>query len=184
MASVSLNYEIGKTAVWFRMAGIVIITFLLQGVVLDSFTIGSLHVDITPLIGIAAGLVLGSEAGAITGFFSGLLFDTLVNTTFGISALVCTLCGFAAGFIQEDFKSYSAANTALKVAFLTAFYQIMWAIIDELTGAAGLFGLRFIGAVLLSCLVSAIFSNVAMRSVCRAVWSRSSPIVRHHRKVA
>ncbi len=49
---------------------------------------------------VAAGLVGGPESGAFTGFVLGLMFDLVLVTPFGLSALVYGLAGFAIGYIK------------------------------------------------------------------------------------
>jgi len=49
---------------------------------------------------VAAGVVGGSELGALTGFVLGLMFDLVLVTPFGLSALVYGLAGFGVGYVM------------------------------------------------------------------------------------
>jgi rod shape-determining protein MreD len=53
------------------------------------------------LLPIAAGMVGGSERGAVMGFFTGAVADLFLPTPFGLSALTFSLLGFAVGSVQE-----------------------------------------------------------------------------------
>jgi hypothetical protein len=53
------------------------------------------------LLPLAAGLIGGTEVGAVVGFSSGLMLDCLLPTPFGLTALVGVLLGFAAGVLAE-----------------------------------------------------------------------------------
>jgi rod shape-determining protein MreD len=51
---------------------------------------------------IAAGIVGGPEMGAFAGFVLGLLFDLVLVTPFGLSALVFGLAGFGIGYVKTS----------------------------------------------------------------------------------
>lgn len=57
--------------------------------------------DIVLLMAVAAGLVGGPERGAFVGFAGGLMFDLLVQTPFGLSALAYCVTGYAIGSFQS-----------------------------------------------------------------------------------
>ena len=59
--------------------------------------IDGVHPDIVWLLPITAALLDGPETGAIVGFWSGLAFDLVLPTPFGLSALVGMLLGYAVG---------------------------------------------------------------------------------------
>jgi rod shape-determining protein MreD len=55
------------------------------------------HPDLLWLLPITAALLDGPETGAIVGFWSGLAFDLVLPTPFGLSALVGCLLGYSVG---------------------------------------------------------------------------------------
>jgi rod shape-determining protein MreD len=81
-----------------------VIAFL--AVILQSAVVGQLHIfgvppDISPLVVMAIGLLLGSTTGAAFGFGVGLLLDLALLQTLGISSLLLTVIGYAAGRLRE-----------------------------------------------------------------------------------
>jgi len=66
------------------------------GVVSDLEAFGAFG-DLVLLIAIAAGSVGGPDRGALYGFSAGLAYDLLLDTPFGLSALVYALVGYAVG---------------------------------------------------------------------------------------
>lgn len=55
--------------------------------------------DLLLLVTVAAALVEGADRGATFGFAAGLLYDLVLDTPFGLSALTYALIGYAVGLI-------------------------------------------------------------------------------------
>jgi rod shape-determining protein MreD len=80
-----------------RVALVVLLLLLVQSTVMLSIRYHGMHPDILWLLPITAALLAGPETGAIVGFWSGLAFDLVLPTPFGLSALVGCLLGFSMG---------------------------------------------------------------------------------------
>jgi rod shape-determining protein MreD len=80
-----------------RLSLVVFVVLAVQDTVLDAVRVGGAHPDAVLLVAAAAGYVAGPERGAAMGFVTGLAADLLLPTTFGLTALVGCLLGFAAG---------------------------------------------------------------------------------------
>jgi rod shape-determining protein MreD len=80
-----------------RVALVALLLLVLQSTVLLSIRIGGAHPDIVWLLPITAALLAGPETGAVVGFWSGLAFDLVLPTPFGLGALVGCLLGYAVG---------------------------------------------------------------------------------------
>lgn len=80
-----------------RLILTVFVMLVVQSTVMLSIRIGGAHPDILWLLPITAALLDGPETGAIVGFWSGLAFDLILPTPFGLSALVGCLLGYAMG---------------------------------------------------------------------------------------
>ena len=83
-----------------------IAVMVVAAVVLQVAAIAKLHVlgaspDIVPLLVGAIGLLGGSVAAAVVGFFCGLLLDLALGQPLGSSALVLTAVGYAVGRYRE-----------------------------------------------------------------------------------
>jgi rod shape-determining protein MreD len=68
------------------------------GVVSDLEAFGAFG-DLVLLLAIAAGSVGGADRGALYGFSAGLAYDLLLDTPFGLSALVYAVVGFGVGAV-------------------------------------------------------------------------------------
>jgi rod shape-determining protein MreD len=80
-----------------RVALVALLLLLAQSTVILYIRVGGVHPDILWLLPITAALLAGPETGAIVGFWSGLAFDLVLPTPFGLGALVGCLLGYAIG---------------------------------------------------------------------------------------
>ncbi len=63
------------------------------------------HPNFMLLLACMWGFSRGSESGVIAGFLSGLAYDIMVNTPFGLMTLVLTIAGFLSGLLQRNLIS-------------------------------------------------------------------------------
>jgi len=80
------------------------------------------QVLLVTLVGIA--LLRGSVAGAVGGFFAGLIVDTASLATLGLTSLVLTLAGFWIGRYGETTGRDRAHAPLLSVAVVTVLYAV------------------------------------------------------------
>ncbi len=84
-----------------RMTLIFLLTLVVHLTVLSRVRVLGVRPDALLLLSVVAGLVGGTERGAVAGFLSGLLADLFLQSPFGLSALVYSLVGFSVGSIQS-----------------------------------------------------------------------------------
>ena len=72
---------------------------------------------------VAVALLRGSLAGAIAGFFAGLVVDTATLGTLGLTSLVLTLAGYWIGRYGETTGRDRAHAPFLSVAVVTVLYE-------------------------------------------------------------
>ena len=89
----------GKLAL--RIALLVIAAVIVQETVVSQISIFGVTADLTPLIVMSIGLLTGSLPGAIVGFFAGLLVDTVLLQTLGVTSLLEITIGYWAGRLRE-----------------------------------------------------------------------------------
>jgi rod shape-determining protein MreD len=80
-----------------RVALVVFLVLVVQSTVILAIRFRGLHPDTLWLLPITAALLAGPETGAMVGFWSGLAFDLILPTPFGLGALVGCLLGYATG---------------------------------------------------------------------------------------
>jgi rod shape-determining protein MreD len=84
-----------------RVVLLVIVAVIVQEAVISQISIFGVNADVTPLIVMSVGLLTGSLPGAIVGFFCGLLVDTLLVQTLGVTSLLYIVIGYWSGRVRE-----------------------------------------------------------------------------------
>ena len=74
---------------------------IVQETVISKISIFGVAADITPLVVMSVGLLCGSLTGAVTGFFIGLMVDTVLVQTLGVTSLLYITIGYWAGRLRE-----------------------------------------------------------------------------------
>lgn len=86
---------------FIRVVLVIFVVLMVQQTVMVALRVGGAHPDLLWLLPITAALLDGPETGAIVGFWSGLAFDLVLPTPFGLSALVGCLLGYVTGSLTS-----------------------------------------------------------------------------------
>lgn len=115
---------------------LVTVTVLVQLVFVNDFELGAGRADVLLLVLVCVGLLRGPVVGAALGFWAGLLFDIATLDTLGLSSLVLTVAGYAAGRIGESTSDHEhqRARVLIAVAVLTTGTVIASLVIHLLLG--------------------------------------------------
>ena len=84
-----------------RLVALGLVTVVIQEAALSQISIFGVSADLTPLMVMSVGLLTGSMTGAIVGFFTGLLVDTVLVQTLGITSLLYIAIGYWSGRLRE-----------------------------------------------------------------------------------
>jgi len=84
-----------------RLALLAVGTVVIQEAAISQISIFGISADITPLMVMSVGLLAGSLTGAIMGFATGLLVDTVLVQTLGITSLLYIAIGYWCGRLRE-----------------------------------------------------------------------------------
>ena len=85
---------------WLRLSLVAFLLLAIQTTLCTDLKPFGQTVDLMLLVSSVAGVVAGPQSGALSGFVFGLMFDFVLVTPFGISALVYGLIGFGVGYVQ------------------------------------------------------------------------------------
>jgi rod shape-determining protein MreD len=77
------------------------LTVLVQQAAVSQISIFGVSADLSPLVVMSVGLLAGSMPGAIMGFGTGLLVDTILVQTLGVTSLLYIAIGYWAGRLRE-----------------------------------------------------------------------------------
>ena len=116
--------EAGHEAAWptgaelARLLAVLVAAVVLQTTAAPHFRLWGAYPDFALLAVVAVGLLRGAEAGAVFGFFTGMLSGIALMEPFGLSAFVLVLVGYLAGRYAET--SDAGAGHVPFVAVLAA----------------------------------------------------------------
>jgi rod shape-determining protein MreD len=102
-----------------RYALIIGTAAFLQYTLFTQFRIAGVSADLLLVVAIAAGVVAGSERGAVVGFACGLCLDLMVVTPFGLGAISGLVAGVVAGAL-EGATIHSARWLTAAIAFISS----------------------------------------------------------------
>jgi rod shape-determining protein MreD len=102
-----------------RLAAIVLVTVLVQVSFLSYLSFLGATPDIVSVVIAVLGLLGGALTGAVAGFATGLLLDSMLLQTLGVSSLVLLCVGYLAGRYREQFEIDSRLAPALLIGGLT-----------------------------------------------------------------
>ena len=84
-------------------AVVLIVNFILQSTVLHLIEIRGVIPDTMIIIIVSYALLRGRNAGAVTGFFAGLIYDIMFGNSLGFYALMGMLVGWFCGMCHRNF---------------------------------------------------------------------------------
>jgi rod shape-determining protein MreD len=84
-----------------RLILLALVTVVVQESAISQISIFGVSADLTPLVVMSVGLLAGSMPGAIMGFGTGLLVDTVLVQTLGVTSLLYIAIGYWAGRLRE-----------------------------------------------------------------------------------
>lgn len=118
--------------------------------------------DLMLLLAVSAGVVAGPERGAIAGFVVGLAFDLVLQTPFGLSALVYAATAFSVGFLRLGLErsGWWVRIAAVFVASATA--VMAFALLGSLFGMTRIVNPRLLLVALVVASVNALLAPVAL----------------------
>lgn len=100
----------------YRLGLVAITTFVFQHCIVGGLRIHGAQPDLMLGLVVLVALEGGPRRGALFGFGVGLAVDLFVTTPFGLSALVFTLLGYAAGLLREALAGAEGAAVTTAVA--------------------------------------------------------------------
>lgn len=158
-----------STADVARSSVVVFVVLAVQNTLLDALRVGGAHPEAMILLAMAGGYVAGPERGATFGFVTGLVADLFVPTTFGLSALVFCLVGFATGVVTDGLVRSSWWLPPVVAAAATAAGLAGYAILGAVLGEPGMLSANLVPALAVSVPAAVVLANPVVRMVAWAV---------------
>jgi rod shape-determining protein MreD len=117
-----------------RIALIVVVTIVLQISFFSYLTLFGTTPNVVPLMVVSLGLLGGVMVGAVCGFGAGLLLDSALLQTLGVSSLVLLGAGYLAGRFREGAEVSNSLIPPLLAGVLTTAAAAGFAAIQLMLG--------------------------------------------------
>jgi rod shape-determining protein MreD len=146
------------TKLALRLVALGVVACLLQFVFVSQIQLFGVNADLAPLVVAFAGFLCGSVAGASFGFGVGLFVDLAFVQTLGVSSLIYTLAGYAAGRLRERGTPEAPLTPLALGAGATALAMGGYAVIEFMIGAGYRVDLSLLGGVVATIFVNALIA--------------------------
>jgi rod shape-determining protein MreD len=162
-----------------RVSFVLAICLTFQIGIAPNFLVFGVQGDLMLLAAIAAGIAAGPDRGAVIGFFSGLLYDAMLTTPFGLSALTYAIVAFMVGSLQDSVLRAAWWIPVASATIASAIGVILYAVLGTVLGE------ELVGTSLLKiALVVAVLNTIAAPVVIRAMrWATDTEDTVRHRAV-
>jgi rod shape-determining protein MreD len=154
------------TAAVGRLALIGLVGGLLQLTAFSQIAIFGVPVDLAPLIVASIGFLSGSISGAVFGFCFGLLIDTALMQTLGVTSLVLTVVGYGAGRLRELRDPAHGLAPVAVGAIATFGAALGFAVLQFLLGVDATFSMQLVREVLMTVVLNTLVA-LPVYALCR-----------------
>jgi rod shape-determining protein MreD len=152
-----------------RLALLALGTVVIQEAAISQVSIFGISADLTPLMVMSVGLLAGSLTGAVMGFATGLLVDTVLVQTLGITSLLYIAIGYWAGRLRELRDPAHGLVPLAAGAAATAVAGVGMTLIQFLLGVDAPVSLLLLQQLLVTILVNTLISLPVYAAVRRIV---------------
>ena len=123
-----------STQMTLRLAIVGLVAVIVQIAAVSQISIFGVNADLAPLVVMSIKLLTGSIPGALMGFGMGLLVDSALVETLGVSSLIYILIGYGAGRLRELRDPAHALTPVAVGAAATAVAALGFSVIQFLLG--------------------------------------------------
>jgi rod shape-determining protein MreD len=117
-----------------RIALLIVVAVVLQNSFFSTLSILGAQPDILPVLAVSLGLLGGALVGAVSGFAIGLLVDSALLQTLGVSSLALLAAGYLAGRYREGFEVSSSLVPPLLTGALALLAAATYAAVQLMLG--------------------------------------------------
>jgi rod shape-determining protein MreD len=144
-------------------------TVVIQEAAVSQVSIFGISADLTPLMVMSVGLLAGSLTGAVMGFATGLLVDTVLVQTLGITSLLYIAIGYWAGRLRELRDPAHGLVPLAAGAAATAVAGVGMTLIQFLLGVDAPVSVLLFQQIFITVLVNSLISLPAYAAVRRII---------------
>lgn len=146
-----------------RVALVLITATVLEQGVFSQLRVAGASADVMLLCAVSAGFVGGPDAGALVGFFAGLLLDLLLPAPMGLAALSYCLAGYATGVARGTSVRVNRLQAPMLAAAGSVLGLLLYVVASSVVGRSGLWNSRLVPILLVVATVNALLAPFAVR---------------------
>ena len=157
-----------------RLAALGLVAVIVQLSAVSQVTVIGVTADLSPLIVMSTGLLLGSVPGAVMGFSMGLLVDMALLQTPGVSSLIFIAVGYGAGRLRELRDPAHGLIPLAAGAAATAITEVGFSMIQFLLGVEAPVSLLLVRQILATIVLNTLLA-LPIYALVRAIVSNYLP---------
>lgn len=124
----------GPLVVLARTSLLLVVALTLQLAVAARLEVFGVQGDLMLLIAAMAGLAAGPDRGAVIAFATGIVFDLMLQSPFGLSALVYVIVAYVVGSLQDTVLRAAWWIPSATAAIGSAFGVILYGVFGTMVG--------------------------------------------------
>jgi rod shape-determining protein MreD len=152
-----------------RLIALALVIVVVQESAVSQISIFGVSADLTPLVVMSVGLLAGSLPGAIMGFGTGLLVDTVLVQTLGVTSLLYIAIGYWSGRLRELRDPAHGLVPLAAGAVATAVAGLGMTLIQFLLGVDAPVSLLLLQQILITVLVNTLIALPVFALVRRVI---------------
>ncbi len=146
-----------------RTVLVLIVVLVLQLTLMPKMQIDHADGDLMLLFALSAAMVMGPDRGSIAAFGYGIAFDLMLQTPFGLSALVYVLAAYALGHVHRGLSRANWRVASATLAGATALSVVAYGVLAQVFGEPWLGVRRVLEIAAVEAAFSAFLGPVAVR---------------------
>lgn len=147
---------------WTRLVLVALVLLSFQTTLFNELRPFGVMAQVLVLFVASAGVLYGSEIGAIAGFVVGLMYDAVLTTPLGSTALVFGLVGAAAGGLPYFVREPTWWSRVAVVVVMSALGEVLFPIVQAVIGYEGWVQPRMFLVALVVALVNVILAPIIL----------------------
>ena len=141
-----------------RIALVILVSAIVQVTFFSQLSLLGAAPNALPVVVVSLGLLGGSLIGAVCGFATGLLIDSMLFQTLGVSSLVLLWVGYLAGRYREGFEVDRAYVPALLAGGLTLLGSAGFAVLQLMLGVETAVSLLVVREIVVQAVLAALLA--------------------------
>jgi len=131
---------------WFRLVLVVLIALSVQTTLFTEIRPFGFAIQLIAIFVAVVGSTHDVQTGAVVGLISGFMYDAVLATPLGISALVLGALGAIAALVMQPFREPTWWLRVVAVSVVAGFGEILMPIVKSVVGLSGWLDVRILGA--------------------------------------